>query len=49
MGTNKIIRKILIVGSDGNWFLYFQKFKESSFEIYGTSEAITKSRVKFDL
>ena len=47
----KIIRKILIIGSDGEIGSYiFQKFKESSFEIYGTSRSNNKeSIIKFDL
>ena len=47
----KNIRKILIIGSDGEIGSYiFDKFKESSFEIYGTSKRNkNRSIIKFDL
>ena len=47
----KTIRKILIIGSDGEIGSYiFQKFKESSFEVDGTSRSNNKeSKIKFDL
>ena len=47
----KNIRKILIIGSDGEIGSHiYNKFKESSFEIYGTSRRNqNKSKIKFDL
>lgn len=47
----KNIRKILIIGSDGEIGSYiFSKFKDSSFQIYGTSKRNKdESIIKFDL
>ena len=47
----KNIRKILIIGTDGEIGSYiFSKFKDSSFQIFGTSKRNKdESRIKFDL